>query len=489
MATYYVSTSGDNGNTGLDVDHPWATLEYAESHATTAGDIIALKKGDTWTLDDGFEISHGGSAGTYITWDGNLWGTGSKAIILSGNQVHWNRLCHIAACDYLIVQNITFDVNHHNVSGIVIGGDEESVGPTSQNDERYITIKDCDVLDTGDGTSYMLAILVQTKYTDMYNISVDGCYISYSSSYGVCFYMDRYADPEDRKVLHNGYIGNNYITLCGQYSGGPAHHIFLNNGIDGCIIEHNTIEQGASGNAPGISLSYSTDDLPHRPRNITIRYNNVTVTTQEAFCIFEPLDDVVNVYYNIFRGTDTDQYKSVVSLWTGAYTGASMTFYNNVIISETDESYESACFMNYDSGNHSTFRNNILVSTGTLHGSPLIQLGTANNITHSNNSFHRTLAGSDVHFVDNGVTEYTRTDVDTWEASCVEGDPVFVTNYTDLHLQVTSPCINEGYNVGLSVDLDNNAVSYPCELGVYEYGAGSSDVIISKPKIHNWSTI
>ena len=103
MATYYVSTSGSNGNTGLTQGDPWQTLEYAEDHATTAGDIIALKKGDTWTLDDGFEINHGGSTGTYITWDGSLWGTGAKAIILSGNQTHWNRLCHIAACKYLIV--------------------------------------------------------------------------------------------------------------------------------------------------------------------------------------------------------------------------------------------------------------------------------------------------------------------------------------------------------------------------------------------------
>ena len=61
--TYYVSTSGNDSFDGLTELTPWLNLSYAESQATTPGDIIALKKGDVWLIDNVFEINSGGSSG------------------------------------------------------------------------------------------------------------------------------------------------------------------------------------------------------------------------------------------------------------------------------------------------------------------------------------------------------------------------------------------------------------------------------------------
>jgi hypothetical protein len=79
--TYYVSTSGNDSNNGKTTATPWRTLSYAESSATTPGDIILLKKGDVWYLTKPFVIEHSGSNDNYIIWDGGSWGSGSNAII------------------------------------------------------------------------------------------------------------------------------------------------------------------------------------------------------------------------------------------------------------------------------------------------------------------------------------------------------------------------------------------------------------------------
>jgi hypothetical protein len=49
MATYYVTTSGDNANAGTSEGAAWADLGYAVTQATSDGDIIYIKTG-TYTL-------------------------------------------------------------------------------------------------------------------------------------------------------------------------------------------------------------------------------------------------------------------------------------------------------------------------------------------------------------------------------------------------------------------------------------------------------
>jgi len=68
--TYYVSTSGNDLSDGLTSSTPWKTLQHAEATATAPGSIIALKKGDVWSSAMALGITHGGTAGKSIVWDG-----------------------------------------------------------------------------------------------------------------------------------------------------------------------------------------------------------------------------------------------------------------------------------------------------------------------------------------------------------------------------------------------------------------------------------
>jgi hypothetical protein len=485
MATYYVSYSfGNDASNGTTQNTAWKTLEYAQTNATTAGDIIALKKGDIWPTSTVVDISHGGTAGTYITWDGGLWGTGSTATLLSSSPTGYNSVVHIAGCKYLKFQNITIDVNHVNITGISIGGDNNSYGPTVQNDERYITIQDCSVLDVGDGTEYWIGILVQAVYTDMYNISVIRCTVDYAGAHCIAFYNDRLIqDPSDRKFTYDAYIGYNKVSNAGQ-APFAANNILLNNGVERCIIEHNVVHQG-TGACPGIALGHTEGDEQHQPRNVIVRYNNVHMVDQEGFIVYYGGNKSANVYYNLFYSENPALYKPPVAISAGDYTGGTFTFYNNVII-DNGSTNNVACFENdsYVTGT-TTFRNNILISTKTESIVPLFYEGIDGGTIHSNNCYHRTLAGNDVIFINQGGPTYSRADVSTWEPTCQLIDPLFITNYSDLHLQESSPCINAGVDVSIAFDYDGITINDPPEIGAYEYSVEASTSTFQFAKFNN----
>src|SRR4030042_6858533 len=445
MATYYVSTSGDNGNTGLDQDHPWETLYYAESHVTTPGDVIALKKGDTWTIGLVLDISHGGSAGTYITWDGSLWGTGENATIqdtTGGGGGNYYSGVHIAGCDYVIFKNIIVDINYYNRHGIAIGGTSGDEGPTAQNDERYITVQGCTVKNVGADTQWECGILVRPNVNDMYNISLIGNTINNISSHGIALY--KYPTEEPEYQVHDAYIGYNYITEVHHYTVNPAgSHIFLNKNIDGCIIEHNEIIQGSTP-APGIGCYSLTQN------DVIIRYNKVIMTSSPVYAELNMESSPITnkeIYYNIFYASAiTEAYMGVIYFYDIAYTDTAINFYNNVII---DDDPGGECCLKADgvSGITFTLKNNIFYGSKDADADYLVDISSDNVIVHSNNLYYSTKTGTDTVLVWIGASYYTRSTILGWEATAQITDPLFTTEFTDLELQAESDGIGNGVHI------------------------------------------
>ena len=63
MATYYVSTSGNNSNNG-SASSPWRTISYAMQSSLKPGDVVVVKAG---TYNESVTISKGGSAAGDVT--------------------------------------------------------------------------------------------------------------------------------------------------------------------------------------------------------------------------------------------------------------------------------------------------------------------------------------------------------------------------------------------------------------------------------------
>ena len=477
MATYYVSTSGDNGNSGLDQDHPWQTLAWAESHATAAGDIIALKKGDDWSSTAAFRISHGGNVGNPITWDGSLWGTGSNAIISSsGNRSgNNNSIVCISHCQNVDFQNIIVDGNDYTCFGITIGGSPWDAPDNEQDNETNIHIHNCTLLDIGcASSSYSNAIMVRNWFTDIYSIEITGCTINGVRNNAIAIYgWVLGLDPGGSyHCTHDIYIANNNITNWGEI-GNPGAGIVVFVDVDGGIIEHNVITQGTT--TPDDGIQFSSEGT-HYARDIDVRYNKVWMTTKPAFVMDNANYAEVDIYYNIFYADSSTAAKLIVFGGSNNYDSGDFDFYNNTCIVSGNGTVVT--LPHQAPAGMVDLKNNIFYSGDT--GSEVLVYAAEDSdaIAHSYNLYHRTLGGDPV-FINNNGSYYYRSTITTWEPTCQEGDPLFTTEFTNLHLQVGSPCISAGVEISSIpyLDYDETTVVDPREIGAYELASSGSSLL------------
>ncbi len=452
--TYYVSTSGSDGNNGTSTSTPWATLSHAQSTATAAGSIIALKKGDTWVLNNVFEITNGGSSGNYITWDGSLWGSGSNAVIQANidgaNSPVYYSTIHIANCQYVILQNIILDGNNKKRWGIVIGGDNAVYGPTAQNNESYITIQDSKVMNCGTGVYYCHDILAQTWNTDISHITVQRDTTDGASAQCIAFYLGR---PDLGATAHEltfGYIGYNYITNMGT-SGTLGSGIIINNKVTAPLIERNVIRLGGSGSSGSLGISVSnnpgTADSNYFPTGVIIRFNDIQM---QAACIYVENGQAksVTAYCNKLYSASASSSGAIAIVTSAApsYAGASFNFYNNTIVTGGTSLAGIRDYTNI--AGRVTFRNNIVVDTAST-GYGCFNILFPGSTIHDHNAYYRSVSG-DLTYGLEGASTIKRSTAQAWEPTSIITDPL-LTNLAgfDWSLQSGSPCIAAGIYVGL----------------------------------------
>lgn len=105
-------------------------------------------------------------------------------------------------------------------------------------------------------------------------------------------------------------------------------------------------------------------------------------------------------------------------------------------------------------------RNNII--SGFYRGPIWIYTGAGQTGTlYQRNNQHYNTSDAIYYSAGETITNLVASDNQT-------GDPVFV-SATDFHLQVTSPCIDQGIDVGLTQDYDGDPVGDPPEIGCFEY--------------------
>ena len=73
--TYYVSTTGDNGDNGTHITTPWQTIKYAATKAK-AGDTVYIKQGNY--RNEEVVIKNSGTRGNPITFEGSDSAPGDK---------------------------------------------------------------------------------------------------------------------------------------------------------------------------------------------------------------------------------------------------------------------------------------------------------------------------------------------------------------------------------------------------------------------------
>jgi hypothetical protein len=468
--TYYVSTSGSNSNNGLTTTTPWQTLAWAETHATSPGDVIALKKGDDWSSATALGIQHGGAVGSPIIWDGSLWGTGANAVI-SANGKHNDpsgstggaAIVCVTGCKNVTFQNITLNGNKFYCYGFVVGGDPSMAPNAHQNDEQYITLQDCNIIDIGGGSDYCMGVLIRTWFNAMANITIQRNVVNGTASWGIAGYMGKRLDGAPGNYeCRDLYIGYNTVTNNETAHRDMGAAIGISLWVTRAIIEHNIVTQGANGNAvAGIGISGYEGVFP---TGTIIRYNDIRMVNQPAFITENGYAIQADIYYNLFYTSAATATVWLFPPSVYSYAGGALNFYNNTIVCNKGDAF----YNEIPSAGTVKFVNNVVVNTVAKGQSCYVSLTSAACV-HNHNSFYRSGAGDLLYAVDGGAYKY-RSTAQAWEPTAKIIDPMFIDlNGADFHLQAGSPIIGQGISIaGLSADMDGKSLSAPPTMGCYE---------------------
>jgi len=444
--TYYVSTSGNDGNTGLSPAAAWRHVNYAAGQAV-AGDTVIILAG---TYNERVEVVNKiGTAQAPIVFKNNpgdvvtVDGTGINV------PINYNDgLFEIRTSKYITVEGLR--VINSSYCGIATHGTGVPGATTN------ITIRNCYTYNTAAG-----GIVAHghakggswTAYDCITDYLVENCEVDHA--------------------MMNGY--EEILTICG--------------GVDGFIIRNNHVHDGGPGLVDGGPLGI---DAKYGVRNGEI-YGNIVHHIQRSSGIYVDAWDThtynIKIYNNLVHNCDDS------GIQVGGEQGGDLSnidIYNNIVYDNGGgctglDAYGSGICINSGRGtftniniyNNTVFHNNIILSPN--NGGIMVWQQSAtgsiiNNISTDNNTWGQIIMGvtkpNTVMVVDHnliypsvGTHKYAVTGT-----NYILADPLFVNGSThDFHLQSGSPAKNSG-TASLAPTFDYDNVARPQE-SVYDRGA------------------
>jgi hypothetical protein len=443
--TYYVSSSfGSDSNNGTSTDTPWAyapgmtnATGLPASKTLQPGDQVLFKRGDIWT-DQRITCGQSGNADTDA---GRIYygayGTGNNPII---NNTPTDQVWKIGSKSYIKIENIDTTASKQNWIYILDG--------------NYITISNCDGGYATDGNSVQLKVFSGCGHITFSNCKIHG---TGNNGSGV-------GSGRDGGSL---YVHDVLFEGCEIYNNGAEnqevawHNVYLNCASDWifrrCKI-HDTPDQGGANPANG--FNFRTDILSIIIEECEI-YNN-------SDAIYSEIGTITArgclIYNNRTNGISS--------------TGGSYYVYNNTFVNNGTRSGYTGHGIVVSSGRSGwVIKNNIglqdINKIGSSNGAPL-RVGSSTVIASNTFDYNDwvfvggsgpvNLGGNLISF----VTWQGYTGPGGPDDHGISSNPLFVTDYTDLHLKSTSPCIGKGVDVKLPY------IGTAPDLGAYEYNPAGS---------------
>jgi hypothetical protein len=274
----------------------------------------------------------------------------------------------------------------------------------------------------------------------------------------------------------NALIQNNVIYDIGRR--GTSNTVeSVSVALHDVTIEKNTFYHG--NHTTGVDITNSGSGTID---NLIVRYNlfyedlsevvdNVeTLNSGFIFCENNGAGSVTNlkIYYNIFLNCKGR------SITLGDVGGpASAYIYNNTFWGVNSNIDTNSEFILIDVGSNATIKNNIFYyNQGETTFCCVGTTSTAGTVVMDYNLYYNTTIARLIIW---GGTAYTVSQWGTYKSttgqdtnSHTPANPLFVSS-SDFHLQETSPAINAGINVGLTIDYNGNYISGIPDIGCYEY--------------------
>ena len=253
---------------------------------------------------------------------------------------------------------------------------------------------------------------------------------------------------------------------------GAAMELWRTTGtISNFVISGNTIDTtitGTSGQGFGIAL-YGM--------SASILRNTITGTGNSPIFFNTATSDASGtVAYNLIYGSNAD--RSFVNIYDNG--SGPVNIYNNVVWKLSAGSGYPIVATIASTG--ITVKNNIVGCSAAGDTQALLYTGTGCTLASDYNLFYKP---DDQTMWRVASDEYTKSQWATYKSeqsqdanSPTPADPVFVTPGTDFRLQVTSPAINAGVDVGLTEDYAGNPIVGLPDIGAYEYREAITAVTI-----------
>ena len=486
---YYVSTTGNDANSGTSESQAWRTVTYAASNASPvqAGDIVYIKAGDYGNENVNFEISGtndlpilfagyqntpGDSPNTNHSFGDTL--DASVMPLFNGG----DRATAGGAFQFVYINNITLkNIQITNYNYGIYG-----YGSSNLPFDNIILTELGDVTGNYDGTGFSLSENDDGDFGE-YN-TVKNCFVENAAAEGYSIAGD-YNNVLNCKVYCNENTGNAamdyYITITGNH-----------NLVNDCYAERiGTLDHNGHGIEFKEDSEYNTvkNSIAKNlgsgfgVRHRGCKYNTFENCKSYDFYGFEVRDGASN---NVFKNCEAINNESSILFYDtdedgdAQYTGRHNVFENCIFRNTTENvidffyySLESVCDSN-------TFKNCVIDGGDYLfncdrsnHDNKLVNCIVTNvnnyyrTAYHQANSYPLNVIWENSDFYSNGFTAPAGTSITTFDPQFID-----IANH-DYHLQSTSQCIDAG-NTAESPESDKDGVYRPllkqADLGAYEYG-------------------
>ena len=520
---YYVSTAGNDNNSGLSPALAWKTIAKINSFTFSAGDRILFRRGDQWR--ETIIVKGSGSAGNYITY--GAYGTGAKPIISGSDIVKgwtqylaniWKANCpkvylylgldydYVAILDGILFKQVgtlaevsaqnTYYIDKTTTPNAVYiysnSNPDTKIAEVSArmfgfyvNSNTYIKLSGLEFRNAGHSGAFFFGG-VNSQISG--NSIIDSCNFYRNRIYGIELY-----DGYSNSIVQNctsSFNGNGYYSA--SYTNYGSNGNIFRNCYSGHIIRYTV---GIVTDGHGFGIYNSGDciveyceaeycyfginvDPNNRANNFICRYNYIhdTDPTEAGICIGGniPAGTIHQAYYNLIVNTGG----GIPYPWAIAVGGPSrkgnVYLYNNTIFQDGVNGHRNGIMAS--NGSNLTIMNNIICSYST--SVTLLNIPTGSNLVCDNNCFYAPNVSANV-FAYNNIYYHTLA---SWgnatgqDVHSFYGDPLCINKSSDWKLSASSPVINKGANVGLTSDFSGNPL-----VGLPDMGAFETQVVSNIP--------
>jgi hypothetical protein len=497
---YYVdATLGNDSYNGLyptfqgGSNGPWKTLSKVQTVWTAGsfnpGDVIKFKRGEEWRESLLLSSNSNGEAGNPITV--SAYGSGALPIFngadlispgtswtdASGEGANWWYCSWTKGSPKQVFMDGTRGIEETVQANLTAefewwfddSNDRIYIYAVTDPDTRYTSpgVEISDPIRGGGvpaniGSKYTNFSNINVKYSDHIGVQINAphvnvynCNIEYTAKRGV--YTTENGD--------NATIHNNIIYYVGVDMPTHEHGIYLGSNSDTIDVYENDVSYSWNN---GIKIDSCSNVNVYRNY---VHHNNVEQWTGCAdILVAASGSDTSNVsiHYNIVVGGV--EHNQCIRIGDETNNITNVSIYNNVFYGNDDYVY---CFSS-NTCNVLDFKNNICYAQGNYIG----LVTDVTNYTADNNSYYNWSHGT---YVGNWYGAWkTWAEWSAIETNSINADPKLVDpSNKDFHLQYNSTCIDNGTDVGLTLDFEGNPVpqGFAPDIGAYEYASPTCDGI------------